>query len=232
MLQWGRNFIVAETRQINRTAVYEHRLQWGRNFIVAETRLPRSPAEIGQDASMGPQLYRCGNISLRHAVRFGAVASMGPQLYRCGNLRHLLRATREISMLQWGRNFIVAETQVVYSWGDMLSTRFNGAATLSLRKLGVSCEIPVTSVGFNGAATLSLRKLHRRKPISAKHYSLQWGRNFIVAETGEEADQAHHDTGASMGPQLYRCGNTCNTSGPSGICPCFNGAATLSLRKP
>ena len=64
-----------------------------------------------EGASMGPQLYRCGNLDrgphvrqgrpqlqwgrnfivaeinhLHHIADIAALASMGPQLYRCGNL--------------------------------------------------------------------------------------------------------------------------------------------------
>ena len=82
-------------------------------------------------------------------------------------------------LLQWGRNFIVAETTCLLTPFTM--TCFNGAATLSLRKL----EEPFQRESFNGAATLSLRKhlqtscmlQERNEPL------LQWGRNFIVAET-------------------------------------------------
>ena len=39
MLQWGRNFIVAETSESSQVAASDSKysLQWGRNFIVAET---------------------------------------------------------------------------------------------------------------------------------------------------------------------------------------------------
>ena len=109
---------------------------------------------------------------------------------------------------------------------------------------------------FNGAATLSLRKL----PLELCHLTLtlelQWGRNFIVAETGCLPDLCRcHAPGfngaatlslrkwrpaqnaclslscASMGPQLYRCGNSSSRRPrANGTCS-FNGAATLSLRK-
>ena len=62
-------------------------------------------------ASMGPQLYRCGNLYPRMSsqVRYGA-ASMGPQLYRCGNPAIPPKPNPASNWLQWGRNFIVAET--------------------------------------------------------------------------------------------------------------------------
>ena len=87
---------------------------------------------------MGPQLYRCGNSADAQGALPGRVASMGPQLYRCGNflsdqrrispmmgfngaatlsLRKftwLVRGLERICMLQWGRNFIVAE---MAPWG-------------------------------------------------------------------------------------------------------------------
>ena len=84
-------------------------LQWGRNFIVAETP-PRPPGRrVFRPASMGPQLYRCGNQGSPGRDRSRAAASMGPQLYRCGNLKRLA---------YW----LAADSS------------FNGAATLSLRK--------------------------------------------------------------------------------------------------
>ena len=39
-------------------------------------------------------------------------ASMGPQLYRCGNDSSVGSVIGLYSALQWGRNFIVAETHV------------------------------------------------------------------------------------------------------------------------
>ena len=91
-------------------------------------------------ASMGPQLYRCGNaighatvvepsvgfngaatLSLRKRSRpstgaaLGRVASMGPQLYCCGNMKYRLFLQLK-GQLQWGRNFIVAEIHMGRHW--------------------------------------------------------------------------------------------------------------------
>ena len=109
-LQWGRNFIVAEICRIGDTLHTFDRLQWGRNFIVAE---------------MG--LGRCLQVGMGHA-------SMGPQLYRCGNFIASIRRPTSISLLQWGRNFIVAEIGRGRLRRARGRRRFNGAATLSLRK--------------------------------------------------------------------------------------------------
>ena len=60
-------------------------LQWGRNFIVAEMARLNPVMSYDNDASMGPQLYRCGNFFQAALVLHCGYASMGPQLYRCGN---------------------------------------------------------------------------------------------------------------------------------------------------
>ena len=136
-----------------------HRLQWGRNFIVAEMLTWQNRSAPVDTASMGPQLYRCGNVSVVFDVPLHKSASMGPQLYRCGNLTPILlerrwrvrfngaatlslRKSRRGMMnlrlpatLQWGRNFIVAEMNHVDDKGTTNVRGFNGAATLSLRKL-------------------------------------------------------------------------------------------------
>ena len=158
---------------------------------------------------MGPQLYRCGNMSVLVLALNSCTASMGPQLYRCGNMLRPSPTCELLSRtLQWGRNFIVAEM--------------------------LDCGI-------------------KRYASSPK---LQWGRNFIVAEIAGNRRRLWLISNASMGPQLYRCGNAL----PGFACPCgsnrlqwgrnfivaeicgryatgpprsasFNGAATLSLRK-
>ena len=158
-------------------------LQWGRNFIVAEIRQSPPVVELFFAASMGPQLYRCGNASTGTSSRSRPEASMGPQLYRCGNETVLSTTGLTDAELQWGRNFIVAE--------------INGRS--------INCIASLS--GFNGAATLSLRKSGLRRCQRLAMPWLQWGRNFIVAEITER--RARHDPPmqASMGPQLYRCGN-------------------------
>ena len=62
MLQWGRNFIVAEIDDDCFITMDGKVLQWGRNFIVAEIGIGSREALDQARASMGPQLYRCGNM--------------------------------------------------------------------------------------------------------------------------------------------------------------------------
>ena len=157
-------------------------------------------------ASMGPQLYRCGNgasngATLASRPSFNGAATLSLRKYperQYGRYQFLT--------LQWGRNFIVAEMLepfcllllLPYSFNGAatLSLRkwqnadrnlchadgFNGAATLSLRKYTCPMSTSTQSSSFNGAATLSLRKYANLDQSTSAYVLLQWGRNFIVAE--------------------------------------------------
>ena len=119
-LQWGRNFIVAEIVCPLCLSVLRNMRFNGAATLRCGNDTSEAHVQIGI-ASMGPQLYRCGNPD-RHRRLYrcpDAVlkASMGPQLYRCGNERPrasmgpLYRCVYALALLQWGRNFIVAEMQ-------------------------------------------------------------------------------------------------------------------------
>ena len=43
MLQWGRGFVAAETRNTYGQYVRARTLQWGRGFVAAETRMSTPP---------------------------------------------------------------------------------------------------------------------------------------------------------------------------------------------
>ena len=182
LLQWGRNFIVAEMAYITRPVDSANLLQWGRNFIVAEIvtealgLIPRQLLQWGRNFIVA-EICRTGDTSFIFTV-----ASMGPQLYRCGNPAQSMPWYGKITALQWGRNFIVAEISPYTSKTQHIS-RFNGAATLSLRKFKTA-TVATPATGM-----------------------LQWGRNFIVAEIYLSRLSNSINTLASMGPQLYRCGN-------------------------
>ena len=159
-------------------------LQWGRNFIVAEIKSTVAYLIAAYTASMGPQLYRCGNhnrtgtssstfgcfngaatLSLRKfgqglAAPAGCRASMGPQLYRCGNWRATSNAAHSTSS-------------------------FNGAATLSLRKCSCTVMDSVDpSPASMGPQLYRCGNWPLACPAITSCSRLQWGRNFIVAEIG------------------------------------------------
>ena len=182
------------------------RLQWGRNFIVAERSDHARNRHIDPRTSMEPQPYRCGDVvaswpnwatisSLQWGRNFIVAETIGS-----GN------STQTGPWLQWGRNFIVAETRLCVgfrrggasvSMGPQLyrcgncqwpqyqqsaHSSFNGAAALSLRKSVTANYLARHGLCFNGAATLLLRKCLYSEKVDVILKSLQWGRNFIVAE--------------------------------------------------
>ena len=138
----------------------------------------------GSLASMGPQLYRCGNeprdiagsqgrtcfngaatLSLRKSVGMTEMgerstgASMGLQLYRCGNVVSGEKTHDMDASLQWGRNFIVAE----------------------MGQIDLACStIPWLQWGRN----FIVAEMERLSLYLSWAPWLQWGRNFIVAEIG------------------------------------------------
>ena len=204
---------------------------------------------------MGPQLYRCGNQEREPHPGQRDTASMGPQLYRCGNSDTTDMEITAVTKLQWGRNFIVAETQYREYNNHYRNICFNGAATLSLRKLVVDieshaesqqlqwgrnfivaetyhifqytpsshplqwgrnfivAETTCTIIIYNTMCTLQwgrnfiVAETYATHPAAKHPTPLQWGRNFIVAETEPRPHLPLNLHYASMGPQLYRCGN-------------------------
>ena len=110
-------------------------LQWGRNFIVAEMIKTLGETSITISASMGPQLYRCGNgMDETKTTINGKFASMGPQLYRCGN-RNQHKNTEHTNNASMGPQLYRCgnEGYCPACVAEILQS-FNGAATLSLRK--------------------------------------------------------------------------------------------------
>ena len=188
--------------------ILDKELQWGRNFIVAETGRILFGRVCGKCfASMGPQLYRCGNCSRKISCTVESASLQWGRNFIVAETRLLSPRNCLIPSLQWGRNFIVAETNDIAAPNSCSISSFNGAATLSLRKPRPRRRRSALSSSFNGAATLSLRK--------------RVGLVYLLDQISL----------ASMGPQLYRCGNLSRARPAVGHGSRFNGAATLSLRK-
>ena len=158
-LQWGRNFIVAEMSWDYPTCVgvvlasMRPQLYRCGNSAVAGVRATNT------SASMRPQLYRCGNICGTCGSRSYRPASMGPQLYRCGNQAMAAAVRTGLSVLQWGRNFIVAEMRFAEHQCRRAQVASMGPQLYRCRN-----KLP-DNLAFKGKAS-----------------KLQWGRNFIVAE--------------------------------------------------
>ena len=133
-LQWGRNFIVAEISQPRYSREPRRYFNGAATLSLRKSRPGPGPWLFRLPASMGPQLYRYGNLasSLSPTVKY---ASMGPQLYHYGNDMADDKPSLTSQVLQWGRNFIVAEMNSPPRPPPWCARCFNGAATLSLRKL-------------------------------------------------------------------------------------------------
>ena len=134
--------------------------------------------------------------------------------------------------LQWGRNFIVAEMRLRALRVRFSVQGFNGAATLSLRKSGMNAIARTLHEALQWGRNFIVAEIYQQKLQYALESELQWGRNFIVAEMYHIQYQGPTASVlASMGPQLYRCGNMRREKEIRHGHLCFNGAATLSLRK-
>ena len=134
------------------------------------------------DASMEPQLFSCGLLSIISIDMVGIIASMEPQLFSCGLCKCRWWWLLLEKLLQWSRNFSVADCRRRRRRSRKDTRGFNGAATFQLRIVSsldsvhstqctASMEPQLFSCGlvdsivimllhfqcFNGAATFQLR---------------------------------------------------------------------------
>ena len=158
---------------------------------------------------MGPQLYRCGNEVIWASTAYAATSGFNGAATlslrkRSGGLSNALTAT---PWLQWGRNFIVAETAASggsytctggLQWGRNFIVAETRYATPTMSR--------VSALQWGRNFIVAETWLHDRGDVRGV-FTLQWGRNFIVAETRRRRGNIPGHFQASMGPQLYRCGN-------------------------
>src|SRR5579875_361527 len=155
-LQWGRTFLRAEIRGRGRAPASGARFNGAARFCVRKCR--REPiGVVGAEASMGPHVFACGNLSERGPVWYVSAASMGPHVFACGNYDYTGFEVFQALELQWGRTFLRAEIRRSRR-GRPPGRRFNGAARFCVRK--------------------SYRIWHNRM----WRLALQWGRTFLRAE--------------------------------------------------
>ena len=158
-------------------------LQWGRNFIVAETPVRASEPEHNQIASMGPQLYRCGNRTCRCRVPLPARCFNGATTLSLRKLAVLVVKYRQYAKLQWGRNFIVAETTLPNP-----TRALNQRASMGPQLYRCGNQSRIRGVGppdvkLQWGRNFIVAETCSEPSIVSMMHLLQWGRNFIVAET-------------------------------------------------
>ena len=132
LLQWSRNFSVADWLSKYSKTPSKFWLQWSRNFSVADWRKKGIREERKKDFNGAAtfQLRIAGDPTIFMAG--GNFTSMEPQLFSCGLLSQ--RAVNHIPL-----------------------HNFNGAATFQLRIGEHSTQEPTPHRHFNGAATFQLR---------------------------------------------------------------------------
>ena len=133
-------------------------LQWSRNFIVAEIRPRPRRCPSPRPASMEPQLYRCGN---NVVSKLSVTVSCMLQWSRNFIVAEIMRRNWYLgysARLQWSRNFIVAEILVNAINASLFAVASMEPQLYRCGNVHVLGLLVVADVRFNGAATLSLRK--------------------------------------------------------------------------
>ena len=159
-----------------------------------------------------PRFNGAATLSLRKSSRRKAgrskhvLASMGPQLYRCGNS---------------------ASNPEPPSY----NLRFNGAATLSLRKFPTIGQPGTSRVSLQWGRNFIVAEIPKRLLAAHFYVLLQWGRNFIVAEISFTLAEIQGSDGLQWGRNFIVAEIRTTKSRIATKPACFNGAATLSLRK-
>ena len=122
-------------------------------------------------ASMGPRLFSRGN-GIEHGLCNSSTrirASMGPRLFSRGNISCTRGRYRPRDRLHGAALKPRKCAGPLGSKPGSVSGRFNGAATLQPRKLGMGRVDLPGACRFNGAATLQPRKSGRRPASNLRH---------------------------------------------------------------
>ena len=192
---------------------------------------PRAHAilRLQQITSMGPRLFRRGNVCGWGTPLPPGNASMGPRLFRRGNVNFAFRIII-IVWLQWGHVFSDVETffyainfiiSFMLQWGHVFSdveTVGRGAKPLEFFELQwghVFSDVETYSEEMVMSGVEMLQWGHVFSDVETEYgggvrkcmAKLQWGHVFSDVETIEKtAEEAQRDR-ASMGPRLFRRGN-------------------------
>ena len=129
-------------------------------------------------------------------------ASMGPQLDSCGRTASSW-PKQNSSVLQWGRNLIVAEGRTRRPAGRAVLASMGPQLDSCGREGGQDVRTLVGMLQWGRNLIVAEGYIHRTE--STLPAALQWGRNLIVAE-GTELPRPQEKSQASMGPQLDSCG--------------------------
>ena len=154
---------------------------------------------------------------------------MEPQLFSCG-LTNSKTGLNTLTKLQWSRNFSVADCGIRTFNNERDLRGFNGAATFQLRIDGIgfrefkvliaSMEPQLFSCGLKTGNCIALQPT----------LSLQWSRNFSVADWYYDADDVNLTWFMLQWSRNFSVADCSKCVCWKCFRTCFNGAATFQLR--
>ena len=204
---------------------------------------------------MGPRLFRRGNRKRKITSWPQSMLQWG-HVFSDVEIQFRELSGEKTSLLQWGHVFSDVEIIGFLTRSRMRLRRFNGATSFQTWKLETkkpSCLVIVIAsmgprlfrrgnriyVSTSRRGRISLQWGHVFSDVEMTNYAspvnngmtLQWGHVFSDVEMFVVPPENQGQTVASMGPRLFRRGNTpaCLRSARSGSC--FNGATSFQTWK-
>jgi len=110
-LQWGHVFSDVETTTDGTSRAADEPLQWGHVFSDVETRPATSAAARADTASMGPRLFRRGDIQHDGTSQRRELSFNGATSFQTWRQNPQPPASQALSQLQWGHVFSDVETR-------------------------------------------------------------------------------------------------------------------------
>ena len=233
-LQWGRSCSERKTRQRPGHAGGSPpgKLQWGRSCSERKTRLPRPFLLVTVRTGFnGAALVQSGRRAHRCDRVHGENASMGPLLFRAEDGAAACYGP-QAGIASMGPLLFRAEDPVQMPTGTTHPSRFNGAALVqSGRPPGIDPWKPQHKRRFNGAALVQSGR-RRDLEVQRRTADASMGPLLFRAEDVVLAANANQRTVASMGPLLFRAEDVVEVAAGGFFRVGFNGAALVQSGRP
>ena len=229
--------------------------QWGRDLLVAETRDLPGPDHHGLPASKEPQPFSRGDLARNSQSEHQLAASMEPRPFSRGDsrsttpaatIRHCFNGAATIQSRRLGTFWacdpnpgLASMEPRPFSRGDDAGRheRNRGViASMEPRPFSrgdstLPVPLPASSPRFNGAATIQSRR--RSWSSSCARYSmpLQWSRDHSVAETRSRWRHPRGVHGSFNGAATIQSRRLRSLASKTARSSSFNGAATIQSRR-
>jgi len=155
---------------------------------------------------------------------------MGPRLFRRGNDRITGKGTILLYSFNGATSFQTWKPDNEL-YMELLKLSFNGATSFQTWKHLKVCHARVEPYCFNGATSFQTWKLKKCTTNSDLVVRLQWGHVFSDVETFHGEERVYGIRMASMGPRLFRRGNSTIPAADALPFPSFNGATSFQTWK-